>query len=85
MYFGLKQGQITQSIDNTYVLKFIHLVSITYITSFFIFLLLSTSNVKMSDGTFCRVEVHMVKSFKNLQSQWANFQVCEYTRSFHDD
>ena len=28
---------------------------------FFAFLLLSTSNVRMSEGTFCRVEVHIVK------------------------
>ena len=34
-------------------------ISITYITSFFRFLLLSTRNVKMSEGTFCRVEVHL--------------------------
>ena len=27
MYFGLKQGQITQNIDNRYVLKLIHLVA----------------------------------------------------------
>ena len=34
-------------------------ISKTYMTSFFRFLLLSTSNVRMSEGTFCRVEVHM--------------------------
>ena len=34
-------------------------ISITQFTSFFRFLLLSTSNVRMSEGTFCRVEVHM--------------------------
>ena len=33
----------------------------TYITSFFRFLLLSTSNDRMSEGTFCRIEVHIVK------------------------
>ena len=27
MYFGLNQGQITQNIDNRYVLKLIHLVA----------------------------------------------------------
>ena len=27
MYYGLKQGQITQNIDNIYVLKLIHLVA----------------------------------------------------------
>ena len=31
----------------------------TYITLFFHFLLLSTSNIRMSEGTFCRVEVHI--------------------------
>ena len=31
----------------------------TYITSSFSFLLHSTSNVRMSEGTFCRVEVHI--------------------------
>ena len=35
-------------------------ISITYITSFFRFLLLSTRNVRMSEGTFCRVEVQLV-------------------------
>ena len=41
--------------DNKY-----SVISKTYITSFFSFLLLSTSNVRMSEGTFCRVEVHIV-------------------------
>ena len=27
MYYGLQQGQITQNIDNRYVLKLIHLVA----------------------------------------------------------
>ena len=27
MYYGLKQGQITENIDNKYVLKLIHLVA----------------------------------------------------------
>ena len=70
MYYELKQGQITQNIDKT-CFK-IHsfgspvfkdykysVISVTYITSFFHFLLLSTSNVRMSEGTFCRVEVHI--------------------------
>ena len=35
-------------------------ISKTYITSFSRFLLLSTGNVRMSEGTFCRVEVHIV-------------------------
>ena len=34
-----------------------------YIASFFRFLLLSTSNVRMSEGTFCRVAVHILKIF----------------------
>ena len=34
-------------------------ISKTCITSFFRFLLFSTSDVRMSDGTFCRVEVHV--------------------------
>ena len=71
MYNGLKQGQITPNIDNKYVLNLIHLVAqcsnITYTVLFLkrilhhfsAFLLLSTSNVRMSEGTFCRVEVHI--------------------------
>ena len=39
MYYGLKQGQITQNIDNKYVLKIIHLVAqcskISVIQSYF--------------------------------------------------
>ena len=46
---GLEQGQITPNI----------VVSKTYIKTFFRFLLLSTSNVRMSEGTFCHVEVHI--------------------------
>ena len=38
----------------------------TYITSFFRFLLLSTSNVSMSEGTFCRVEVHIKVGLKRV-------------------
>ena len=37
-----------------------NVISKTYNTSFFRFLLLSTSHVGMSEGTFCRVGVHMV-------------------------
>ena len=38
MYFGLKQGQITQNIDNRYVLKLIHLVAqCSKITNIYIF------------------------------------------------
>ena len=46
-------------------------ISITNITSFFHFLLLSTSNVRMSESTFCRVEVHILYTIyclsKNIQ------------------
>ena len=34
-------------------------ISKTYISLVFCFLLLATSNVRMSEGTFCRVEVHI--------------------------
>ena len=72
MYYGLKQGQITQNIDNRYVLKLIYLVAqCSKITNIVLFLkrilhhfprffLLFTCNVRMSDGTFCRVEVHII-------------------------
>ena len=69
MHYGLKQGQI---IDNKYVLKLIHLIAqcskiintVLFLKCilhhFFHFLLLSTSNhVRMSEGTFCRVEVQI--------------------------
>ena len=71
MYCGLKQGQITQNIDNKICFKthsfgrpvFKHykysIISIMHITSFFDILLLSTGNVRMSEGTFCNVEVHL--------------------------
>ena len=36
-------------------------ISITHITCFFRILLLSTSNVRMSEGTFGRVEVQMCR------------------------
>ena len=76
MYHGLKQGQITPSIEYKYVLKLFHwvaqrskfykysVISKTYIASFCRFLLLSTSNVRMSEGTFCRVEVHVCFTHK---------------------
>ena len=71
MYYGLKQGQITQNIDNrcfkthsfgSPVFKDYkyRVISETYITSFSRFFLLSTNNVRMSEGTFCRVEVHII-------------------------
>ena len=71
MYYGLKQGQITPNIETKYVLKFIRLVAqcskITHTVLFLkrmlhhfpAFLLLSTGNVRMSKGTFCRVGVQM--------------------------
>ena len=34
-------------------------ISKTFKTSFFRFLLLSTGNIRMYEGTFCRVEVHI--------------------------
>ena len=37
-------------------------------TLFFRYLLLSTSNIRMSEGTFCRVEVHMVMNVQNAVS-----------------
>ena len=71
MYYGLKQGQITPNIKNKYTFvtqsfgspvfkdyKY-SVISKTYITSVFRFLLLTTSNVRMSEGTFCGVEVHL--------------------------
>ena len=35
------------------------IIFITHISSFFRFLVLSTSTVRMSEGTFCRVEVQL--------------------------
>ena len=72
MHFGQKQGQITQNIEKLICFKTrsfgspmfkdykYSVISKTYITSFFRFLLLSTSNVRMSEGTFCRVEVQIL-------------------------
>ena len=71
MHYGLKQGKITPNIENKYILVThsfgspvfkdykCSVISKTYITSVFRFLLLTTSNVRMSEGTFCRVEVHI--------------------------
>ena len=71
MYNVLKQGQMTPNIEKKICFK-THsfgspvfkdykygVISKPYITSFSRFLLLSTSNVKMSEGTFCRIEVHI--------------------------
>ena len=69
--YGLKQGQITPNIKNKYVLKLIYfVVQCSKITNtllflkhklhdFPAFLQFSNSNVRMSEGTFCHVEVHM--------------------------
>ena len=71
MYYGLKQGQITQNIENKYVLKLVHLeAQSSKITNTVLFLkcilhrfsafcCFLLSNVRMSEGTFCRVEVHI--------------------------
>ena len=62
MYYGLKQGQITQNIDNRYVLKLIHLVAqcskitntvlflkriLNYFPAFFCFLLVMSECPKV--------------------------------------
>ena len=78
MYYGLRQGQVTPNIENRYVLKLLHLVAqCSKITNtvlflkrilhhFHAFLLLSTGNVRMSEGTFCHFEVHMVKKHSKI-------------------
>ena len=48
-------------------------ISKMYITSFSSFLLLSTSNVRMSEGTFCRVEVHIRLGFEGVYFSWTRF------------
>ena len=75
MYYGLKQGHITPNIENKYVLKLIHLVAqcskitntvsflkriVHHFPAFCCFLL------EMSEGTFCRVEVHIVLGLKSI-------------------
>ena len=61
MYYGLKQGQITPNIENKYGLKFIHLVAhCSKITNTVLFLKRILHHyVRMPEGTFCRVEVHI--------------------------
>ena len=71
VHYGLIQGQITLNNENKHVFKLIHLVAkcskVTntmlllkcILHNFSIFLLLFTRNVRMSEGTFCRVEVHL--------------------------
>ena len=76
VYYGLKQGQITPNTENKYVLKLsfgspafkYSVISKTYITLFFRYLLLSTCNVRMSEGTFCRVEVHILFFLPTIQT-----------------
>ena len=72
MYYGLKQGQINPNIENKYVLKLIYLVAqcskitntvlflkgiLHHFSAFCCFLLVI---VRMSEGTFCRVEVQII-------------------------
>ena len=71
VYNGQKQGQITPNIELKYVLKLIRRVAqCSKITNtvlllkqifhdFSAFEQLSISNVRMSEGTFCRVGVHI--------------------------
>ena len=47
-------------------------ISKMYITSFSRCLLLSTSNIRMSEGTFCRVEVHMYCKMVPTQEDYCN-------------
>ena len=54
MYYGLKQGQITQNIENKYVLKLIHLVA-------------QCSNISVISktfSTFCRFLLVMSECLK---------------------
>ena len=71
MNYGLKQGQITPNTENKNVLKPIYfVVQCSKITNtllflkhklhdFPAFLQFSNSNVRMSEGTFCHVEVQL--------------------------
>ena len=66
----LKQGQMTSNIENEHVLKLTYSVAqCSKITNtvlflnhifhdFYAFVQFSSSNVKLSEGTFCRVAVH---------------------------
>ena len=82
MYYGLKQWQITPKnlkiiYSKTYSFgspvfkdyKYI-VISKMYISSFVRFLLFSTCNVRMSEGTFCRVEVHL--TLLNMYQLWSS-------------
>ena len=76
--YGLKQGQITPNIGNKYVLKLIYFaVQCSKITNtvlflkhklhdFLAFLQFFKSNVRMSEGTFCHVEVQMFCPFAHF-------------------
>ena len=64
-------------------------ISKTYITSFFRFLLLSTSNARISEGTFCRVEVQIYLVFtekkkkkKKKKKKQFPFYFIQYTSNF---
>ena len=76
----LKQGQITSNIENKYVLKPIYSIAqcsmITNTVSFLEHILhdcpakiweFSARNVRMSEGTFCHVDVHI-----RLLNDWAS-------------
>ena len=76
----LKQGQRTSNIENIYVLKPIHSIAqcsmITNTVSFLKHILhdcpaklwqVSARNVRMSEGTFCHVDVHII-----LLNDWAS-------------
>ena len=54
MYYEIKQGQVTVQRSQK---KKKRVSSKTYFTSFFSFLLHSTSKVRMTEGTFCHVGV----------------------------
>ena len=86
MLYGLKQGQITPNIENKYVLKLNHLVAqsskitntvlfLKCILHYFLrYLLLSTSNIRMSEGTFCHVEVQI--TFLTAKFEFHNVWNC---------
>ena len=74
----LKQGQITSNIENKYVLKPIYSIAkCSMITVSFLEHILhdcpakiwefSARNVRMSEGTFCHVDVHI-----RLLNDWAS-------------
>ena len=95
--YGLKQGQITPNIGNKYVLKLIYFaVQCSKITNtvlflkhklhdFLAFLQFFKSNVRMSEGTFCHVEVHIYSQYLELSAlvlayNLRNFPICVVKR-----